>query len=138
MASSKDTALTFVRVVLGVAALSNGIASTFGVWGGGRYAAAAADMAGKAVPPAMLYYTVSILLVVMGALLLLGLMVRLAAWLVFAAVVVVGLSESRFGAYFDRHGGCEDLLALAALCVVTATHGPGAWRVEFKRDGEGK
>jgi uncharacterized membrane protein YphA (DoxX/SURF4 family) len=136
MPSGKDLALTFARAVVGTAALLNGLASTFNVWGGGRYAAAATDVAPAAVPPTALFYTVSIVLIVFGVLLLLGLWVRLAAWLVFAAVIAVGFSEARFGAYFYRRGGCEDLLALAALCVVTATHGPGAYRVEFKRDGE--
>src|SRR5262245_51121460 len=138
MASGKDLALTFSRVVLGIAALANGLASTFGVWGGGRYASAATDVAPASVPPTALFYTVSIVMIVLGVLLLLGLWVRLAAWLVFAALVAVGISEARFGAYFYRRGGCEDLVALAALCVVTATHGAGAYRVEFKKDGEGK
>src|SRR5262245_44822043 len=97
MASGKDLALTFSRVVLGIAALANGLASTFGVWGGGRYASAATDVAPASVPPTALFYTVSIVMIVLGVVLLLGLWVRLAAWLGFAAVVGGGLSEGRVG-----------------------------------------
>jgi uncharacterized membrane protein YphA (DoxX/SURF4 family) len=129
----KDYALFFGRLVLGLAALVRGISETFGVWGGPRLAATTSDMASTAgVGADWLFYVVSIGLMVLGVAMLLGMLAPAAAWALLVVVVWHGIANQRFRAYFVEDQGCEALLAAAALCVVIATHGPGAWRVEAK------
>jgi uncharacterized membrane protein YphA (DoxX/SURF4 family) len=130
----KEYALTFARIVLGLAALVRGISDTFGVWGGPHLGRVASDAAASTgVSQDWLFYVVSIGLMIVGAALLLGIMVKAGAFVVLVITVWHGIVHSGFRAYFVESGGCEYLLALAALCCVVATHGPGAYRIELRR-----
>ena len=129
---TRDYSLCFARVVLGAGALLHGIADTFGVWGGPMLSATTSDIAVRtSASPEWLVYVVSIGLMVAGVVLLLGTMTRAAA--LFMAILAIwhGLANNRFHAYFIHAQGCETLLALIALCLVVATHGPGAFKVEW-------
>jgi uncharacterized membrane protein YphA (DoxX/SURF4 family) len=80
-----------------------------------------------------IFYVVAIGLVVVGIALLLGLMVRAASLAILVVAVWYGIVNGSFGAYFAHKKGCEYLLAIAALCGVVASHGPGAYKLEIKR-----
>lgn len=129
---TKDLSLTFGRVVLGLGAFLHGFADTFHVWEGPMLGATTSDIATRtAVSAEALVYVVSIGLMIGGIALVLGTMTRAAA--LFIAVIAAwhGFANNRFHAYFMHSQGCESLLALIALSLVVATHGPGAYKVEW-------
>ena len=135
--ASKDYSLTLARVVLGTGALLHGIAETFHVWGGPQLGSTSMDMAQRTAMSAdWLFYVVSIGLMVVGVALLLGALTRTAALLLAFVVIWHGIASGRFRAWFAPDGGCENLLALVALCVVLAVHGPGAAQVKFPKSGK--
>ncbi|HEX5052390.1 MAG TPA: DoxX family membrane protein [Planctomycetota bacterium] len=135
--TGKDHSLTFARIVLGGSALLRGISDTFGVWGGPHLGTTTADMAATTtVSPDTLFYVVSVGLMVLGLAMVLGVMTRPVAVLLIVVVVWHGLANHRFRAFFVQDQGCEHLLAVVALALLIARHGPGALKVEFRSKGK--
>jgi putative oxidoreductase len=124
--------LTFVRIALGLIVFVHGLAACFGLFGGGGIDQMAADMAVQlSVAPQLLAYLVSYATLVCGLLLLLGPAAKVSALIMLALVVIHILASARYRAFFVRDNGIEFLLAVAALCSVVVTHGPGPWVVKI-------
>ncbi len=137
--SSHAYSLTFARISLGVIVTVHGIANSFGVWGGPGVEQVANDVANQlASDPATLVTAVAYVQLLLGLLLVFGPLARIAAMAVLALLVLHILGSARWQAFFVRDNGIEFLLACAALCVVVAAHGPGAFCARIRLRSKGK
>jgi putative oxidoreductase len=126
--------LTFARIVLGLIVFVHGLANSFGMFGGPGVHKFAEDMATYvSTSPELLAQIIAYGQVVLGLLLMLGLFSSIASIVVLTLIVLALLVSGRYQKFYVRDNGCEYLLALAALSMIVAVHGPGALALDIKK-----
>ena len=134
MDKARNLSLTFARIALGGIAFMHGLANAFGVMGGPGVEQAAADMAASvSSSQATVATVVAWVELICGLALVLGSFAKTSALLLLALVVAHVIASERYRTFFVRENGFEFLLAIAALCVIVAVHGPGAFCIDVKQ-----
>ncbi|MET9491230.1 DoxX family protein [Nocardia sp. NPDC006630] len=118
-----DTALTLLRLILGVIMIAHGINHWLG---GGRIAGTAGWFGGLGLRNGTLQAWLSVVTEIgAGALLLFGLFTPLACAAVISVMLVAGLLAHRRNGFFVFREGYEYVLTLAVLALALALLGPG-------------
>lgn len=132
----KGSALTVVRVVLGIIFFMHGSQKVLGWWGGGGLAATVQGMTGMGLP-AVLVHIVCFTEFLGGIALFFGLLTRLAALgillVMVGAVVTVHGPNGFFINWFLKPGvghGYEYNLALIAMSLSLILGGGGCWALD--------
>jgi uncharacterized membrane protein YphA (DoxX/SURF4 family) len=126
MASSNQLVLTFSRLTLASIAVMHGLANGFGLFGGPEIEGFTTKLSGTASTGSATLPLWAGLELLVGICLLLGSFARVAAGVGFALVVVLVVVDERYTTFWAGDKGLEFPLAVAALCLVVLTHGPGA------------
>jgi putative oxidoreductase len=111
----------------------HGLANAFGMFGGPGVHQFAAEIASYvSMSPELLAQLIAYGQLLTGLMLMLGLWTRFASIAVLTVLVLGILVTGRYQKFWVRLDGCEYLLALSALSLIIAVHGPGAWCVKIK------
>jgi putative oxidoreductase len=126
-----DTTLLILRLVVGLTFAGHGAQKAFGWWNGPGIEGWQKAVAGMRFQPAPLWTVVSVgTELVGGALIAIGLFTPLAATLLIGQSVVIILKAHLPKGFWNKNGGIEFPLALAAGVVAILGVGPGAYSVD--------
>jgi putative oxidoreductase len=122
-----DLGLLILRLVVGLTFAAHGAQKAFGWWSGPSYAGWRTGVEGMGLRPAGFWALISTAAELGGGVLLaVGLLTPMAtAALIAQSVVIVGLVHLPKG-FWNRNGGVEYPLSLAAGVVALAGTGPGS------------
>jgi putative oxidoreductase len=126
-----DLGLLLLRLVVGLTFAGHGLQKAFGWWKGPGWTGWMAAVAGMGFRPALPWSAVSIAAELGGGLLLAaGLLTPLAVMAIAGQSVVIILKAHWAKGFWNRDGGYEFPLALAAAAIAVGLIGPGALSVD--------
>jgi putative oxidoreductase len=126
-----DSTLLILRIAVGLTFAAHGAQKAFGWWNGPGIEGWQKIIAGMRFQPAGLWTVVSVgAELVGGVLLAIGLFTPLAATALIGQSVVIILKAHLPNGFWNKGGGIEFPLALAAGVLVTLGVGPGAYSVD--------
>lgn len=120
-----------LRLVLGADFLAHGLQKTFGLFGGGGFAGAAAVAKGAGFEPAWLWGAVLALTELLGGLaVLLGFYTRVAAGMLAFTMAVAIVEVHLALGFFNSNGGFEFPLMLFAVSLALVLSGSGPYSLD--------
>jgi putative oxidoreductase len=122
--------LLILRVVIGLTIIAHGYNH---LWGGGKIEGTAGWFASMGLRPGILHaWTASIVELVAGVLLILGLLNPFAAAGIVGITVVAGITAHRGNGFFifKPGQGWEYVLVLGAATLALGPMGPGQWSID--------
>ena len=126
-----DTTLIILRLAVGLTFAGHGAQKAFGWWNGPGIEGWQRAVAGMRFHPAPLWTLVSVGAELVGGLLIaIGLFTPLAATLLIGQSVVIILKAHLPKGFWNKNGGVEFPLALAAGVLLTLGVGPGAYSID--------
>jgi putative oxidoreductase len=126
-----DTTLLILRLVVGLTFAAHGAQKAFGWWNGPGIEGWQKIVAGMRFHPAPLWTLVSVGAELVGGLLIaIGLFTPLAATLLIGQSVVIILKVHLPNGFWNKAGGIEFPLALAAGVLIALGVGPGAYSID--------
>ena len=123
--------LLLLRLTVGLTLAAHGAQKLFGWFGGPGLDVTGQHMAGIGFVPGRRHALMAGLVEIVGGVLLaLGFLTPVAATIVFAVMLVAGVSVHSKKGFFLATGGYEYTLVLGVAGLAVAFTGPGAWSVD--------
>jgi putative oxidoreductase len=130
-----DVGLLLLRLVVGLTFAGHGLQKAFGWWKGAGWTGWSAAVAGMGFRPALAWTAISVGAELGGGILLAaGLLTPIAVMAIAGQTVVIILKAHWAKGFWNRDGGYEFPLALAAAAIAVGLIGPGALSVDAALD----